>query len=312
TDFLLPRFGKFVAAHIRKSHADVLVGWSSAILEAIPVAQYKGIAVAVDRGAAHIRHQNEVLEAAYHSQGLRFPGISRAVIDRELAEYEAADRILVLSSLAAETFIENGVPAEKIAVVPLGVDSNRFRIRSHPERPGKPSILFVGTVGIQKGMPQLLRAFAPLSGDAELRLVGPVEPAFADLLTCLPTKGVTLPGAARKRHVAHAYAGADIFCLPSVQEGFGMVVLEAMASGLPVVVSDQVGAADLVSHGETGFVYPVQDDVALTEYLGMLAGDAALRRKMGFAARQAAESRENSWEAYVDRVVSALGALTPA
>lgn len=278
--------------------------------EAIPVAQDRGIAVVIDRGAAHIRYQNRVLDDAYRACGLDFPKIPEFVIERELFEYDAADKIFVPSTQAAGTFVSQGIPREKIAVVSLGVDAGTFHPVAGPTDTGKPRILFVGAVGVQKGTPQLLQSFAPLHRDADLHLVGPVDPEFAGKLKHLPTDAVSLPGAVPKAQIGQAYADADIFCLPSVHEGFGMVVLEAMASGLPVVVSDQAGAADAVTHGEDGFVFPVNDEEALTEHLNALIGDPRLRREMGAAARKTARSGKWGWDGYIDRAVPVLQSLS--
>lgn len=309
TDFILQRFGRFVARNLGQSGADLLVGWSSVTLEAIPVARDKGIAVVVDRGASHIGHQNKLLAAAYRELDLEFPGISQRVIEREMKEYLAADKIMVPSTVAANSFVDHGIPSEKLAVVPLGVDTERFRPVGRSSRSGKPRILFVGSIGIQKGTPRLLQSFAPLSRQAELHLVGPVEQEFTGALESLPTEGVTFRGAIAKHTMPRIYTEADIFCLPSVHEGFGMVVLEAMAAGLPVVVSDQVGAADVISNGESGYVFPVASGGALTEILAELIGNAKLRQKIGQTARQVAEGRENTWDGYVDRVIPVLSSV---
>ncbi|MEE2998026.1 MAG: glycosyltransferase family 4 protein [Pseudomonadota bacterium] len=309
TDFILERFGRFVARNLGRSGTDLLVGWSSVTLEAIPVARDKGMAVVVDRGASHIVHQDNILTMAYQELDLEFPGISRRVIGREMKEYLAADKIIVPSTVAANSFVDHGIAPEKLAVVRLGVDTERFRPVARSSRSGKPRILFVGSIGIQKGTPRLLQSFAPLSRQAELHLVGPVEQEFARALEGLPTDGVTFRGPVAKHKIPKIYTEADIFCLPSVHEGFGMVVLEAMAAGLPVVVSDQVGAADVINNGESGYVFPVASGEALTEILAGLICNPKLRQEIGQTARQEAESRENTWDGYVDRVVPVLSSV---
>ena len=310
TDFILPRFGRFVAQNLGQSGADLLVGWSSATVEAIPVAREKGMAIIVDRGASHILHQNNILAAAYQQLDLKFPGISQRLIERETTEYLAADKIMVPSKVAAKSFIHQGIPSGKLAVVPLGVDVDRFQPVDRSSRFRKPRILFVGSIGIQKGLPRLLQAFSQLRREAELHLVGPVESEFSSALRGLPTDGVTFHGPIAKEKVSDFYKNADIFCLPSIHEGFGMVVLEAMASGLPVVVSDQVGAADVIHNGESGYVFPVASEEVLTEIFAELIFNSKLRKIIGQAARQVAESRENTWEGYIDRVVPVLSRVS--
>ena len=175
-------------------------------------------------------------------------------------------------------------------------------------RAERPRILCVGAVGVRKGAETLIRAVDKLRGAAELHLVGVVEDGFRALLDRLPLEHVVLVGAVPHHALVETYRGADIFCLPSVEEGFGMVVLEAMASGLPVVVSDQVGARDAIS-GEAGIVVPVADVDALAEALRAIVEDPQKRREMGERARQAAVGGANGWEDYVDRLWPAYLAL---
>ncbi|MCS6872804.1 MAG: glycosyltransferase family 1 protein [Anaerolineae bacterium] len=95
--------------------------------------------------------------------------------------------------------------------------------------------------------------------------------------------------------LADAYAAADVFVFPAVRETFGQVILEAMASGLPVVAADQGGSAALVQHGKTGFLVPAHDSAAFHERTCQLLTDAALRRRMSAAARAYAE--QHAWSA---------------
>ncbi|MBO9308884.1 MAG: glycosyltransferase family 1 protein [Chloroflexi bacterium] len=95
--------------------------------------------------------------------------------------------------------------------------------------------------------------------------------------------------------LADAYAAADVFVFPAVRETFGQVILEAMASGLPVIAADQGGSAALVRHGETGFLVPAHDKAAFHERTCQLLADSALRARMSAAARAYAE--QQSWSA---------------
>ncbi|MFN7211071.1 MAG: glycosyltransferase family 4 protein [Aggregatilineales bacterium] len=95
--------------------------------------------------------------------------------------------------------------------------------------------------------------------------------------------------------LADAYAAADVFVFPAVRETFGQVILEAMASGLPVIAADQGGSAALVQHGQTGFLVPAHDAEAFRQRTRQLLTDSALRRRMSLAARAYAEGR--AWSA---------------
>ena len=99
----------------------------------------------------------------------------------------------------------------------------------------------------------------------------------------------------------------DVLVLPSAQDGFGLVVLEAFACGLPVIVSNRVGAGDCVSNHETGFIVPFGDERALEEKMDWFLQDRSRAQQMRTAVRHAAE--RHSWEAYGKRLVSLFDSI---
>jgi len=301
------RFGAFAAATLPQG-ADILVGWSGASLEAAREARRRGIAVVIERGSTHIVHQNAVLAEAHARLGLRFASIDPRLMAREVEEYALADLVVTGSSAAAATFVPQGVDVAKVAVNPYGVDLDRFARVVPSRRPGPPRILFVGQVGVRKGVPWLLEAFARLGGDAELYLVGPVEPAFRPLLTRWPGLRVHLHGALRGEALVQAFADADLFCLPSIEEGFGMVVLQAMAAGLPVVASTATGAVD-VPGAQPVLVAP-GDSIALEEGLRGVLADPDRREAMAVAGRRAVADGF-TWADYGRRAITLYERLAP-
>ena len=301
-------FGRF-AARTLPGDADLLAGWSGATREAIPVAHARGMRVVIERGSTHILHQARVLEAEYGRFGLVAVPVPRAIIERELEEYEDADAVAVPTRFAADTFVAHGIPRGKVHVNPYGIDPARFPAR-RPSSDGRrvPRILFVGRVGLRKGIPWLLRAFASLGRHAALELVGPVEKGMETVLAGEPTDGVAMAGPLAGEGLARAYAGADIFCLPSIEDGFGLVLLEAMAAGLPVVATDVTGGIELVRPEREGFLVPPGDSRALHDALSALVADADMRRRMGAAARARVEDAF-TWRHYRDRAITAYGRI---
>jgi glycosyltransferase involved in cell wall biosynthesis len=155
--------------------------------------------------------------------------------------------------------------------------------------------MFVGGVTLRKGIPYLLDAFRRVTPPATLRLVGAPHPNLIARLGGLPPR-VEMAGVRTGAALAREYAAADVFVLPSVEDGFGLVVLEAMLAGLPVVVSDHAGASEAVRDGIDGCVVPARDESALAARLELLLSDSALRARMGAAARASAISR--TWDDY--------------
>jgi len=303
-DFMIARaFGRFSARHL--PDADALVTWSGASVEAIAEAKRRGMKVVLERGSTHIVRQGEILRDGFGRWGLSWPETDPRLVERELAEYDAADLIATGSTFARESFLARGFAPDRIAVNPYGVDLARF----HPAPPSaarrEKRVLFVGEVGVRKGVPWLLEAFARLPSDWALHLVGPLAPGFRDVLARLPRERVVARGVLSREALTEAYRAADIFCLPSIEEGFGMVILQAMASGLPVIASHATGGPDAGGDGRELLIVPPGDSSALGDALDRLAGDPDFRRALGAAAATRVASGF-TWDDYGRRAIGIL------
>lgn len=303
-------FGRF-AARTLPDDANLLVGWSSALREAIAPARARGMKICVERGSTHILHQVQVLKDAAARTGLPAPGTPSEIIERELWEYENADAIAVPTRYTASTFIAEGIDAGKLIVNPYGVDQDAFEQPTAPPA-GPCRILFAGSVGTRKGVPDLLRAFDRMSPGAELHLAGPVDPGLSDLLaTHVARHGqsrLIVHGALPFARLRELYRSSTLFCLPSIEEGFGMVLLQAMASGLPVVTTDVTGGTELVCDGENGIIVSAGDPEALAAALSDLTADPDRAWEMGRKARRHIEASFR-WSHYIDRAVGAYEQL---
>ena len=299
-------FAKFAARTLPKD-SHLLVGWSSAIREAIAPAQARGMKVCVERGSTHILHQTRVLRNAAERSGVSPPGTPAEIIDRELWEYDNADAIAVPTRFAASTFIAEGVAPEKLIINPYGVDPDAFDPPAAP-RGGPCRILFAGSVGVRKGVPDLLKAFNKMLPGTELHLAGPLEPGMSDLITRYDRPGLIVHGALAFPRLKELYRSSQVFCLPSIEEGFAQVLLQAMASGLPVVTTDVAGGAELVSAGENGLIVPVNDPRALASALLDMTANPDRTWEMGRRARYHIETSFR-WSDYIDRALDAYEQL---
>lgn len=214
-------------------------------------------------------------------------------LDRIAAEVELADVIVVGSKFAAASFA-GVVEPDRMRVVPYGVDTRLFRPRVGPERPGPLRVLFAGQVTQRKGIGYLLDAMKLLDrAHFALSVVGPIAGSGAGLRQY---DGLFRhAGVARPQDMPAMYREADVLVLPSVNEGSARVVLEAMASGLSVIVTPNAGA-DAVRDGVDGFVVPVRSTEAIAERLRVLREDPALVQRMGASARERA--LEFTWKAF--------------
>jgi glycosyltransferase involved in cell wall biosynthesis len=259
-------------------------------------------------GSSHIHEQIEIAEREYGKFGLRGGGFHPRGVERELAEYETADRIIVLSNFALNSFIRRGVPRSKLTVVPPGVNILRFQSRELVPK-GVFRVLFVGQVAIRKGVHVLAEAFKKANlNKSELVVAGAISPGMKAIIDSFGVENVTFLGPVPNSKLPELYQSASVFVLPSLEDGFGMVALEAMASGCPVIVSSNAGAADMVSEGVNGFVFPSGDVEALTDCMERLYRDPSLAEKMGIEAAERAR-RANTWKQYGDRIATIYRSL---
>jgi len=289
---------------------DIFWGWNNYCLRSLARAKALGMQTVVERASSHPLTNDRLLREEYARWGLRFrqpaPTLTRA-----LAEIHRADHVAIPSDFVRDSFLAEGdaetegKSATPLIQTPFGVDVSRFRPaeNSQGERPFR--VLFVGQLGIRKGVPDLLEAWQRLGWrDAELWLVGRVN---ADLKAILP-QYAHLPSVHFPGHIpdlAETYRAADVFAFPSIEEGSALVTYEALACGLPVVTTYNAGS--LVRDALEGFLIPIRDPDALAARLEGLRADPALRREMGAAARARAEAY--TWEHYGDALAEKLRSL---
>ena len=250
-------------------------------------AKRAGMKVVVDQQSVHPGYAIEVVEAEYRRLGMWDLGTDRPTVRRVVRELELADLILAPSRFVFEENVQRGIPAGKQRVVPLGVDTSLFRPAPRSRRRSdRFRVLFVGRVNAWKGVHDLLAAVAALDDPRlELMLVGAVAPDFRSHLARHAGRFTHVPTVAPGQ-LAQLYREADAFALPSLAEGSALVTYEAMASGLPSVVTRSAGS--LVEHGKDGFLVPLRSPDALARALAELMDAPDLAHALGAAARERA------------------------
>lgn len=219
------------------------------------------------------------------------------------AEIDLADRILIGSSFVRESFIGEGVPADKLIIIPYGVDTHMFKpYKSGYRRSGPLRLIFVGQICQRKGISYLLETARRMEGKFNsLTLVGQIH---GDGRSLIPYRHLF-------RHIPHVprielceiYRQADIFVFPTLVEGLPIVVLEAMASGLPVITTPN-GPGDIVRDGVDGFLVPSRDVKAIADRLEYLRENPVLLKEMGQNARERA--LKFTWDRYRKKIVRAV------
>jgi glycosyltransferase involved in cell wall biosynthesis len=290
-DFYTRAYGRLAAPHVEG--CDVTIAFSFVAREPHRRARVRVLELPATHVAAH-------LALGGGGGNVRF---SRFAVARAEAEYAQADVIDVLSSWARRTLVERGVPPEKIVVTPLGVDPARFAVGAPAARPFR--VLCVGRIERAKGIAPLVAALGKLRA-AELLLVGAVQD---DARALVSAPNVTVRAPVSPEALAALYREADVLAFPSLSDGFGLVILEAMASGLPVVASDHSAGPDVIRDGQDGFVVPAGDAGALAERLAWLQDRPEARVELGRSARARVEA-EFTEARYAERLEQLIAAAS--
>lgn len=290
------------AAKALRPGADLFVGWSGSSLRALRRAKELGMIGVIERGSSHMLYQQRILAEEYERQGRR-EATHPKVIDQELAEYEEADVIVTPSSFARRSFLCEGVPEEKLITVPYGADLSAFR--PVPKEDNRFRVIFCGNLTLQKGVHYLLQAFYELRlPDSELWLVGNVTEEIHSFLERYRRSDIIAHGPKPQSKLSWYYSQGSIFCLPSIQDGFGMVILQAMACELPAICTTNTASEDVIREGVEGFVVPIRDVEALKERILWAYDHRSQCLEMGRAARKRVSSGF-TWDDYGDRIFSA-------
>ncbi|MBN2084378.1 MAG: glycosyltransferase family 4 protein [Anaerolineales bacterium] len=235
--------------------------------------------------------ERPVVFRAYHA-------LARSLLPR-------ADAWRVVNTVEREIYIRKlGLPADRVRVLPVPCDLDAFSKRRSGDAiaegrkrwgipPGAPVIAWAGRPVWFKRLPLLFQAFAGIrekNPDARLLIAGRKELAQEDLDRAARKffleDALTWTGELAHSELADAFAGADVFLHASIYEGFGRVLAEAGAAGLPVTATATAGARDIIVEGETGFLVPVENAAALARRACDLLSDPESRRKMGETARE--------------------------
>ena len=270
--------------------------------------QHSGIFIC-DRGSTHQRFQQDILSQEYALWGVSRPISDPRDTAREEAIYAQADAITIPSSIALRSFVQMGVPASKLHLIPYGVSLGAFHPTGAPD-PNTFDVLFAGAAGLRKGVPYLLQAFSHLKHSRKtLCIAGAMQPDLRDILSRLPTANVEFLGPVPRAQLVDLMSRSHALVLPSIEDGFGLVLSEAMACGCPLIASTNTGGEDLFTDGVEGFLVPIRDPAAITARLQQLADSPALRQQMSSAALARVQSL-GGWADYGDRWESLLHKLT--
>ncbi len=286
---------RFIAR--RMPECDALFALSGSGLSGGRIVQRRGGIWLCERTSSHVLVQLRLMQEEHQRWGTEPDVATQWIVRKELAEYDEADAVVVPSTFVKQSFLDEGVPESRLRVVPLGTSTAHFEPTGEPAA-DEFRVLFVGQVSLRKGIPYLLKAFHRLSHpNKKLVIIGSMAPGMKAILGRLPTDNVEFVGTVPHLELKHLFSRSHAFVLPSIEDGFGAVMGEAMACGCPVIATENTGGRDCFTDGVEGFVVPIRDENAILDRLERLAQDTALQKRMRASAIAAVQLR-GGWDSY--------------
>ncbi|MDQ3534203.1 MAG: glycosyltransferase family 4 protein [Bacteroidota bacterium] len=293
------KFDQYISKKLPSLDADVFWGFQGSCLHSLELAKISGKKTICELSTAHVTAAQKILgeERKLHPEwsdsidNLQFPKEYEA---RLRSEPHGADIVIGASQFTVNSLLDDGIDIRKIKYLPLGFEIDHIPYLPHSkaytkDRPLR--LLYAGKITQRKGIKYLLEAVKAYSKDVELHLIGGVQGSGNALKNY---KGLFVHHPPVSQHeLFKLYQNFDVFVLPTLFEGFGLVILEAMAAGLPVITTANSIGPELIDHGKNGYIIPIRDvraiQTALDHVLG-LSEEALLQMKV--EARSSAEKMD--------------------
>jgi glycosyltransferase involved in cell wall biosynthesis len=293
---------RIVARRIEKlvGQIDIIHTWPTGALETLKAASKLGIPTVLERPNAHTGFAMEVVRQECERLGVSLPPDHEHAYDakklhKEEEEYRLATRLLCPSEFVVKTFLDKGYAREQLARHIYGYDEKTYYPGSESADSKRGlTVLFVGVCAVRKGVHYALEAWlrSPASKDGIFLIAGEFLPAYQEKLApMLAHPSVRVLG--HRNDVPDLMRKSDILILPSIEEGFGLVITEAMGSGCVPLASE--ACTEICSHMKTGLMHRIGDVETLTRHITMLHEDRALLTRLRAASLKAAP--EITWTA---------------
>jgi glycosyltransferase involved in cell wall biosynthesis len=271
-------FARKVASLDLPEH-DVFFGYSYASFEALEAEKRRGrltIVDQIDPGPVEFRIVAEEMREHPELAGppLKFPSNH---FDRARREWELADIIVVNSEWSRDAIISEGADPAKIEILPLAYEAEEVQSAKSTKRTGNLKVLWLGQVNVRKGIHYLLEAARLLEREAvEFLIAGPIQ--IRPFVVETAPKNVRWLGPIPRNQVRELYEASDVFVLPTLSDGFAITQIEALAHGLPIIVTPRCGR--VVEDGVTGFLIPPKEPTALVNAILKFVKDRRLAPDM--------------------------------
>ncbi len=291
--------------------APVVYLWAGLSMEVFAAFHALGCRIVVERINCHRRTAWRLLDMAADAWGIPGSAGRRSEADAVMEErkLQLADAVFCPSPMVRQSMLDHGVAPSKLLSTSYGWSPERFARRAtETGQPHRLTFLFAGSICLRKGVPLLLEAWKRAGLDAELVLCGAIDPELRDHWPALETYR-NVRHVAYTRDIGALYRKADVFVFPSLEEGGPMVTYEAMAHGIPCLVTAMGGGA-IVQDGTSGTILPDMDGDAWAAAMTAMAEDAGRRSEIGRNARLRAD--EFTWKNVADQRAALLEGKYPS
>ncbi len=281
-------FATRVARHLKmrrlEPEKDVFLGFNTGSFETIQLMNERGIPNVLDQ-----IDPAAVEEQIVYEETLKWPGWQKAAgripdfyWQRMRDEWSAANMILVNSQWSKDALIKQGVPAEKMFIVPVAYEAARTHLPSRKNMDGPLTVLWIGSVNLRKGIQYLIQAAKLLLTNPRIRflIAGPIY--ISDQALATAPANMQFIGKVNRDQTEEMYRRADVFVLPTISDGFAITQVEAMAQGLPVITTPNCG--EVVTPEVDGLIVPASDAQSLAGAIARLDENRLLLREMSYRA----------------------------
>ena len=295
-------YEKWVERKLRgRDDYNMFIGWSGMSLRALRQAKRAGKVTVIERGSSHIQYQDQLLKEEFQKFDISF-SVDPRTVDQEIREYEEADYISIPSGFVKNSFLEYGVPEEKLILNPYGTSASFKPVVSDFPK-DKFRVLYMGSLMIRKGLIYLFEALAKLDipeDRFEAWFVGKVDDEMKNLVEQHARPNWKFFGHINHYELSNYISACDVAVQPSLEEGLSMVIPQMMSCGVPVIATTNTGGEDVIEEGKSGFIVPIRSPQAIADKIQLLFED----RDRGLAMKEAASvagQTQITWDKYGER-----------
>lgn len=297
-------FDLFVSKQLKKIDFDTFYGHSSSSLMSGIKAKSLGKNFFCERSSCHIEFDLDGIKEEYKKLNIPWDGIYKKVAERENNEYEIADKIIVPSNFAKNTFLGKGINEKKIIVNNFGTNFKPLETFIERDINQKLNIIFVGICSIEKGIFYLLEAIRSIKNkNIHLNLVGLIDNKIKDLLKKYEKDSkISFLGPKTHSEVKNLLTKSDILIMPSLREGLSLTIGEAISCGCTIIATHNSGAGDVIVENKEGFIVNAKDSNIIAEKINFFYENRVKLNEMRYKCYLKSK-KLNNFSDYADNII---------